>query len=239
MKKGTQETPLSRMPDSMIGQSRPIDSIIIPLKREIVNYLHTSFRETFSCCKLISVIYELEHIARNLRDRAFTGEFYALDIPKAIFPLFQRLFFCDYSVIMSATVLLTKILVCEVITAIFVQPGLYIPMGSTFGYGRQRIIAEGKRDEVEHIIAGCHLTDTAVITPLCFSPFFHMGKYNLVIVFSVGVDHVIRMPEQICEDGIQPFEAFSFGRIGRVRIFIAELFHQILDTNLMRCQCVE
>lgn len=43
MKKGTQKTPLFRMPSDMIGQSRPIDGIIIPLKREIVNYFHTSF----------------------------------------------------------------------------------------------------------------------------------------------------------------------------------------------------
>lgn len=58
-------------------------------------------------------------------------------------------------------------------------------------------------------------------------------------MFSVCIYNVVRMPENVSKNGVKPLEAFSFRRIRRVRIFVTELFHQILDANLMRCQCVE
>lgn len=58
-------------------------------------------------------------------------------------------------------------------------------------------------------------------------------------MFSVCIYNVVRMPENVSKNGVKPLEAFSFKRIRRVRIFVTELFHQILDANLMRCQWVE
>lgn len=64
-----------------------------------------------------------------------------------------------------------------------------------------------------------------------------MGEDDFIIMFSVRIYDVVRIPKYIRENAIKPFEALSLFRGRGILVPISELLHQIANAYLIACQC--